>query len=83
MSWIPRRAPAPRRPAALVDAFIESYVSWRESCESVSAAYDEWVNCKADRRGRAFEDYRAALDWEELAAEAHAGRAASVHAVRA
>ena len=83
MSWIPRRAPAPRPLAALVDEFIESYVSWRESCEGVRAAYDDWVNCEADRRGRAFEDYRTALDWEELAAKAHAGRAATVHAVRA
>src|SRR4051794_31683478 len=69
--------------AALVDWFLESYVFWRESCEAVGAAYENWVNCDAERRGRAFEDYRAALDWEERAAEVHAGRTANVRAERA
>jgi hypothetical protein len=66
--------------AALVDEFVESYVFWRESCEVVSAAYKGWVNCEPHRRDLAFEDYRAALDWEELAADVHASRAARVRA---
>jgi hypothetical protein len=65
---------------ALVDEFVESYVFWRESCEAVSAAYKGWVDCARHRRDLAFESYRAALDWEELAAEVHAGRAARVRA---
>ncbi len=94
MNWVPRPAPAQDVPdpqpapeaeglSARVDEFIESYVLWRESCEAVSVAYAGWANCEAERRGSAFEDYRAALDWEELAAQVHAGRAARVSAVRA
>jgi hypothetical protein len=66
---------------ALVDEFLESYVCWRESCEAVRAAYREWAGCASQRRRLAFESYRAALDWEELAAQIHAGRAARVRAV--
>lgn len=62
--------------AALVDEFVESYVIWRESCEAVSSAYERWAGCKPAQRGVAFETYHAALDWEELAAQAHAARAA-------
>jgi hypothetical protein len=61
---------------ALVDEFIESYVIWRESCEAVSAAYERWGRCEPAHRGAAFESYRAALDWEELAAQVHGARAA-------
>jgi hypothetical protein len=64
----------------IVDEFIESYVVWRESCEAVSAAYMEWANCEPERRELAFESYRAALDWEELAAQFHSGRAARARA---
>ncbi|MEA2431895.1 MAG: hypothetical protein QOF65_1528 [Thermoleophilaceae bacterium] len=78
MRWIPRSTPAVKRSAALVDEFIESYVFWRESCEAVRAAYKEWTNCTSPRRGLAFESYRAALDWEELAAQVHEGRVALV-----
>jgi hypothetical protein len=61
---------------ALVDEFLESYVIWRESCEAVSAAYGRWARCEPAERGVAFESYRAALDWEELAAHVHAARTA-------
>jgi hypothetical protein len=93
LSWVPRAAPARRFAApeptpaaegfaALVDAFLESYVSWREACEDVSAAYTSWASGEAPRRDLAFESYRAALDWEELAAQVHSDRAARVRAVK-
>jgi hypothetical protein len=62
----------------LVDEFLESYVIWRESCEAVSATYEHWARCEPANRGAAFESYRAALNWEELAAQAHAARACLV-----
>jgi hypothetical protein len=59
-----------------VDKFLESYVYWRESCDAVHTSYNEWATCEPSRRDLAFESYRAALDWEELAAQVHSGRAA-------
>lgn len=91
MSWASKPAPAQRLPhspptldaeevAVLVDEFFKSYVLWRESCEDVRAAYEDWASCAPRRRGVAFESYRAALDWEELAAQLHSARAARVRA---
>jgi hypothetical protein len=65
---------------ALVDEFLESYVFWRESCEDVRAAYERWATCEPAHRDFAFERYRAALDWEERAAQVHADRTARVRA---
>jgi hypothetical protein len=81
MSWRLRSAPRAEETTGLVDEFIESYVFWRESCEAVREAYREWANSTLHRRELAFENYRAALDWEELAAQVHSGRAARVRAV--
>jgi hypothetical protein len=69
--------------AALVGEFLQSYVFWRESCEDVRAAYEDWASCAPRRRGPAFESYRAALHWEELAAELHSALAARVRAATA
>jgi hypothetical protein len=81
MSWIPK--PAFGRPAAdtgsgltferrsLVDAFLDSYVSWREACEDVRSAYQRWGESLSAQRGLAYESYRAALDREERAAHVH------------
>lgn len=93
MSWLQRPAPAqrladpepiPARDAssAVVDEFLESYVFWRESCEALSAAYQDWDRCESLGRRLAFESYRAALDWEELAAQLHAHRTARVRAMQ-
>jgi hypothetical protein len=68
----PQPAEAPR--AVLADRFIDSYVSWREACEEVRAAYERWAGGESPRRDFAFERYRAALDWEEHAAHIHAER---------
>jgi hypothetical protein len=72
-----------QRSPALVDEFIESYVFWRESCEAVGSAYREWAESTSPRRALAFESYRAALDWEELAAQVHESRFARVRAAHA
>jgi uncharacterized protein YqiB (DUF1249 family) len=60
-----------RRLDALVDEFLESYVSWREACENVRAAYERWGTSKPPERSLAFGWYRAALDREECAAQVH------------
>jgi hypothetical protein len=83
MSWSLRSAPPAEGTAGLVDEFIESYVLWRESCEAVREAYRDWATSALHRRDLAFESYRAALNWEELAAQVHSSRAASVRAADA
>jgi hypothetical protein len=47
------------------------YDSWRQECASVERAYAAWIT--SDRAGRnvAYAGYLAALDQEELAAEAY------------
>jgi hypothetical protein len=50
------------------DAFLESYVCWREASETVRTAYDRWRRGRPRDRGPAFAAYRAALDREERAA---------------
>ena len=75
----PARIPSQQQPAeaprgVLADAFIDSYVNWREACADVRAAYERWAGGESPRRDFAFERYRAALDWEEHAARIHAER---------
>jgi hypothetical protein len=64
---------APRRAGhdLLVDAFIESYVEWREECNELRRAYRRWAACAWPDRDLAFGAYRAALDREEKAASVH------------
>lgn len=66
-------APESSRDDPLVDAFIDSYVEWREECEGVRDAYSRWTAAGPDARDRrlAAATYRAALDREEAAARAH------------
>jgi hypothetical protein len=59
----------------LVDAFIESYVEWREGCDDLQRAYQRWVGSAPVDRELAFRAYRAALDREEKAALVHEQRA--------
>jgi hypothetical protein len=67
---------APRRPTGgsvawrdpRVDAFVESYVAWREECAAVETAYLQWTHSERLGRELAFVAYRAALDGEEKAA---------------
>jgi hypothetical protein len=55
-------------PPAPVDEFLDSYVSWREACEDVRAAYRLWTRAGDDELGGRFETYRLALAHEEEAA---------------
>lgn len=52
----------------IIDAVMESYIARREQTAAVKVAYHTWRYAPADERGRAFSEYNAALDGEELAA---------------
>jgi len=79
MSWV-TRARATERCSTLADAFVDSWVSWREASEDVRAAYRLWSECAWPERALAFAGYRAALDREERAASIHSGSAELVRA---
>jgi hypothetical protein len=64
----------------LVDAFLDSYVSWREACEEVLSAYERWGNSQLPQRTLAFTRYRSALDREEHAAQVYSDRAGRLRA---
>jgi hypothetical protein len=55
----------------LIDAFVESYVEWREGCADLHGAYRRGSLSEPRDRGLAFLAYRAALDCEEKAALVH------------
>jgi hypothetical protein len=55
----------------LIDAFVESYVDWREGCADLHGAYRRWSLSEPRDRDLAFLAYRAALDREEKAALVH------------
>lgn len=52
----------------LIDAYIESYVEWREGCADLHGAYRRWALSEPRDRDLAYLAYRAALDREEKAA---------------
>jgi hypothetical protein len=54
-----------------LDAFIETYVCWREACQEVAGAYARWTAASAGERHLAFAAYRAALEREDRAAHLH------------
>jgi hypothetical protein len=57
--------------SGLVDAFLDSYICWREACEDVWSAYRRWTECKPQQRPLGFAAYQSALDREEHAANLH------------
>ena len=57
----------------LVDALVEAYVDWRETCACVNDAYRSWASEPGPWGSVAFYLYMAALDAEEHAAEVLAG----------
>jgi hypothetical protein len=59
----------------LVDAFLDSYVWWREACDDVWSAYSAWVDAGSGDAGRRFAAYESALDREETTAVIHHERA--------
>jgi hypothetical protein len=88
MSWVPRGArsrvqpeAATKRRSALADAFVDSWVSWREANEDVRIAYRWWSECARPQRALAFASYRAALDREQHAASVHSDWAERVRAL--
>ena len=66
--------------SALADAFVDSWVSWREASEDVRTAYRWWNESAGRHRGLAFERYRVALDREQHAASIHSHWAQRVRA---
>jgi hypothetical protein len=57
----------------LLDALVEAYVDWRETCACVDDAYRSWASEPGPWGSVAFYLYVAALDAEERAAEVYAG----------
>jgi hypothetical protein len=57
----------------LVDALVEAYVDWRETCACVNDAYRSWASEPGPWGSVGFYLYIAALDAEEQAAEVYAG----------
>jgi hypothetical protein len=55
----------------LVDEFVASYAGWRMQSGAAREAYEDWASRDADDPSAAFAAYRAALDREELAAQAY------------
>jgi hypothetical protein len=51
-----------------LDDLVDDYVSWREACAVVSAAYDNWKCAARQDQKVAFWEYIAALNCEEEAA---------------
>jgi hypothetical protein len=62
-----------RTETRLVDRMISAHVDWREACRLVHDAYRSWASVTGPRARVAFGRYAAALDVEELAAEAAVG----------
>jgi hypothetical protein len=63
-----------------VDELMDHYVSWREACAAVAAAYDGWRPTEGMDREVAFTIYCSALDREEDAASAYQTAVARVAA---
>jgi hypothetical protein len=59
------------RRCLLEDAFLESYVRWREACADVRLAYQHWESSSRHDARDAFAVYHAALDQEECAAHVY------------
>ena len=57
----------------LVDALVEAYVDWRETCVRVDDAYYFWASGTTPGNKVTFGSYMAALDAEAHAAEVYAG----------
>jgi hypothetical protein len=71
-TWLAKRGPAPA-----ADEVFQSYLHWRDACEELRTAYEQWVDCAPEQRILAFHAYRSALDREERLAQLHADFAAA------
>jgi hypothetical protein len=56
---------------ALIDAVVDSYVSWREANAAANAAYQAWKESVRPECAPWFEEYQSALEREERAAAAY------------
>jgi hypothetical protein len=56
----------------LRDEIVDLYLDWREEAATVAEAYATWADATADRKGRCFAAYTAAIDREEAAARSYA-----------
>lgn len=65
-----------------VDELMDHYVSWREACAAVSAAYEGYHRAPHDDQRLAFGAYLAALDREALAALAYQGAVQRISTLR-
>jgi hypothetical protein len=79
MNWVTPGVATKRR-SALADAFVDSWVSWREASEDVRTAYRLWSECAWPERALAFTGYRAAVEREEHAASVHSRSAERIRA---
>ena len=61
------------------DAYIESYVAWREECDGLRGAYQRWASSRRLDRDLAFLAYRAALEREAQAAHVYELRGEELH----
>jgi len=71
---VEQRAPSPVTRCELdllVDAMLDGYVSWREACVRVEAAYEAWSHAERRDKALAFAAYLAALDREQVAATSY------------
>jgi hypothetical protein len=54
-----------------LDAMVDDYVTWREACAVVAAAYSNWNGAGRRDQKLAVSEYIAALNCEEEAATAY------------
>jgi hypothetical protein len=66
------------RHRSAIDELLECYVCWREACQAVSGAYEQWTDSDRGERALAYAAYLAALDGEERAAGTYAHHTARV-----
>jgi hypothetical protein len=64
-----------------LDEMLERYISWREECDAVRMAYQQWADSGRRERKLAYAGYLAALDREERAARTYAGHVERVRRI--
>jgi hypothetical protein len=67
IKWSPTAAPN----SELIDAVMDAYIEWREESAEVAATYRTWNEAPAYERTLSYDNYLAALDREELAANVY------------
>jgi len=67
IKWSPTTAPN----SELIDAVMDAYIEWREESAEVTAAYRSFSGAPAPERTLAYDNYIAAVDREELAANVY------------